>query len=173
MESLQKMLSDACDDSGEVQFRNDYSGRAMYGRRCVGITGSWKDCQAVMASVTAAMAQDLFDTAINTDDSDREANEAYDLNDRVQEKINEIMSFTFDSMGLDTIIYWPSLEPLEEDDEQLPSDAQFDEMSEDELTEWVSDHSEYHTDEDDVESLKMLRKTAKLMRDRISEDVPG
>jgi hypothetical protein len=173
MDSLQKMLSDACEDmGGECQFRNDYSGRGMYGARCVGITGSYRDCQRVIASVLGTMTQDLFDTAIDSNGND---DAAYALNDTVQGNIDKLMDMRSDSMGLDVICYWERLEPLtdEEIGNDLPTDAQFDEMSEGELLRWVADNREYHTDEDNVENHGAVLATAKLMRDRISEDVPS
>jgi hypothetical protein len=168
MDQLQKMLKDACEDMGdECQFRNDYSGRAMYGSRCVGITGSWKDCQRVIASVLGTMTQDLFDTAIDCDEGSE--TEAYNLNDTVQEQIDKLMAFTFDSMGHDVIIYWERLEPLTDEDD-LPHDDWFDKQSEATLLQWVAAHSEYHTDEDSVENHGFLLATAKLMRDRMADD---
>jgi hypothetical protein len=168
MESIQKQLQAACDDmGGECELRDNYSGRAMYGKRCIGITGSMRDCQKVIASVLGTMSQDLFDTAINCDDSDREATAAYDLNDKVQEAIDSLMAFSWDSMGLDVIVYWPDIEPEEA---VLPTDEWIDKQSERTLLEFVSENSEYHTDEDDVENLTALRATVKLMRDRMEED---
>jgi hypothetical protein len=170
MDKLQKMLKDACEDMGdECQFRNDYSGRGMYGSKCVGITGSWKDCQRVIASVLGTMSQDLFDTAIDCDDDGE--NEAYALNDTVQEQIDKLMAFTFDSMGYDVIIYWERLEPLTDDEEDLPTDAEFVSMTEAELLAWIAEHSEYHTDDDPVENWEQALATAQLMRDRIQEDI--
>lgn len=116
MESVQKMLSAACEDSGEVEFRNDYSGRGMFGRKCVGITGSRSDCQRVIAAVLQQMTQELFEASIDTDDSDREAKAAYDLNDTVQENIDKLMQQSMDSMGLDVIVYFERLEPLTDDE---------------------------------------------------------
>lgn len=172
MESLQKMLKAACEDSGEVNFRNDYSGRAMYGRRCVGITGTWDACQAVLASVSSEMVQELFGTAIDAADGDENA--AYDLNDTVQDRLEKLMKFSFDQMGYDVIIYWPRLESLSEEelseDDGLPTDAEFDAMSEHALLQWVEANQEYHTGDENVESYDALRQTAKVMRDRIRED---
>jgi hypothetical protein len=51
MYTLQTLLRDACNDSGEVEFRHNYSGRAMYGRECVGITGDMSDCMLVIGEI--------------------------------------------------------------------------------------------------------------------------
>lgn len=173
MQSVQQLLKAACEDSGEVDFRNDYSGRGMYGKRCVGITGSRGDCQRVIGEVLRTMVQELFDASI--DCADGEENAAYDLNDTVQENIDKLMQQSMDSMGLDVIVYFERLEPLTDDelseDDGLPTDEQFDAMSEHQLVQWVSKYADtYQSDEDDVESTDALRATAKLMRDRIRED---
>lgn len=116
MESIVKQLRDACDEVGEVDFRESYSGRAMYGRKCVGIVGSMSECMAVIAHIIGTMTQEVFDAAI--DASDGEENAAYDLNDEVQKMQEKLINFSFDSMGLDVIIYWPSIQPeLEEEEE--------------------------------------------------------
>lgn len=173
MDSLQKMLKAACDDmGGECGFRNDYGGRGMYGQRCVGITGSWGDCQKVIAAVLGNMTQQLFETAIDCEEGAE--NTAYDLNDTVQEQIDKLLSFSFDQMGYDVIIYWERLKPLSEEelseDDGLPTDAELDAMSEHALLQWVEANKEYHTGDDNVETYDALRQTAKVMRDRIRED---
>ena len=114
MESIVKQLREACEDSGDVEFRESYSGRAMYGRACVGIVGSMQDCLRVIAQVVVNMTEDVFSTAI--DAADGEENAAYDLNDKVQEMQTELLRFSYDSMGLDVIIYWPSIKPESEDE---------------------------------------------------------
>jgi hypothetical protein len=167
MESIQKQLQAACEDSGEVQFRNDYSGRMMYGRKCVGITGSWKNCQSVIAHVIGAMTADVFDVTMDGDEM-----EADDLHNTVQTNIEELMSFSFDQMGHDVIIYWPDLESLSDEElsegDSLPTDQWIDEQSEQTLLQWVAGNSEHH-DGEPVENHGDLIVTAKIVRDRIRE----
>lgn len=172
MESVQKMLKAACEDSGEVEFRNDYSGRGMYGRKCVGITGSRNECARLVGEVIKQMTQELFEHAIDCEDG--QENAAYDLNDQVQQGIDKLLDQSMDSMGLDVIVYFERLEPLTDDelseDDKLPTDDEFDEMSEHALLQWVAAHNEYHTPDDDVENWAAVLHTAKVMRDRIRED---
>jgi hypothetical protein len=174
MDSLQKMIKAACTDMGdEAGFRNDYSGRGMYGKRCVGITGTWKDCQRVIAAVLGNLTQELFDASIDCDEG--EENVAYDLNDKTQTAIDQLMNFSFDQMGYDVIIYWERLEPLTEEelseDDNLPTDAELDAMDPHALVQWVVKQAPtYKSGDDDVETIDALRVTAKAMRDRIRED---
>lgn len=113
MDSLVKQLREACEDSGEVSFRESYSGRAMYGRDCVGIVGSMEQCLRVIAQVTTNLTQEAFEAAT---DSDNNWNEACTLNDKAQEMQTNLLRFLYDSMGYNVIVYWPSIKPEPEDE---------------------------------------------------------
>jgi hypothetical protein len=99
METLQTLLAEACDQSGEVNFRPDYSGRGMYGRECVGITGPYFDCMQVISAVIVEAARNMADA---------------DMPDfgEFEQKVETLMNFSQDSMGRGAIIYWPSLESV-------------------------------------------------------------
>jgi hypothetical protein len=95
MYTLQTLLRDACNDSGEVEFRHNYSGRAMYGRECVGITGDMSDCMLVIGEIIKQQKEEpSFDDDVDT-----------------------LLDFKTDSMGRDVIVYWPQLEGIEAGDE--------------------------------------------------------
>lgn len=105
MTTLQEQLRDACDDSGEVEFYNGYSGRGMYGEQCVGITGSFSDCMLVIAELIKA---------------EREESGFNDM-------VDQLLDFKQDSMGRDVILYWPDLEKAEDREEEhdgQPDEAQ-------------------------------------------------
>ena len=104
MNTVQELLKEFCEDSSEVSFRNTYSGRGMYGRQCVGITGSESDCMAVIAEVI-------------TDAHNRcEFDEDFDFGKVVDTLLRRQSR---DSMGLDVIIYWPNLEPIQEENLEI------------------------------------------------------
>lgn len=101
LQMIAKLVKDACeqteDSDYEVRFRNDYSGRGMYGRRCIGIVGSEKGCKQVVAEVLKQAHSDPssdleFDTVADT-----------------------LLDYDRDSMGRDIIMYWPQVDSLEED----------------------------------------------------------
>ena len=120
MTSLQTLLATACDDIGEVKFRS-YSGRGMYGAQCVAITGDSSACMRVLTAVNCAILQEVFETAIDADpDSSTSVTEAYDLNDQAHEAMELLGSWSQDNMGLDVVLYWPSLPWIEA---SPPSDA--------------------------------------------------
>jgi hypothetical protein len=78
---IAKALFDALEDQGchEISFRDSYSGRGMYGKETCGISGEfgWGDIARAWANVC------VQDDTFNPDDLD----------------------FTWDAMGLGTIIY--------------------------------------------------------------------
>ena len=164
MESIVSLLRSACEEVGDVEFRESYSGRGMYGRECVGIVGMMDDCFAVIAHVQTALTQELFDTAI--DAADGEENAAYDLNDKVQEMQRSLMRISYDSMGRDVIVYWTAIAP---EPIPLPTDDELDTMSLGAVAQFLKRNEEYVT-EDDSMLHKDIRATAKIVRDRIKED---
>lgn len=109
--TLQQQLKDAVEGMGggddEVSFYNGYSGRGMYGRKCVGITGSFSDCMMVLGELI------------------KEAKEEPGFDDMV----DQLLDFKQDSMGRDVILYWPELEDIEED-ERVEDDGQPSEQQE-------------------------------------------
>lgn len=51
MNTLNDKIYEAATQSGDVTFRNDYSGRGMYGKSCVGIMGSMVSCMSVITEI--------------------------------------------------------------------------------------------------------------------------
>lgn len=75
-------------EENDFQFYPDYSGRFMYGAKCIG----------VVHPEDINMPDDLLDWMFDT---------GYELE---QEDYSEITEYcTKDDMGLDTITYWPNL----------------------------------------------------------------
>ena len=106
--SLQELIKDAAECADEVTFRNGYSGRGMYGKKCVGIVGTMINCMAVIAEVIKTCKDDEdFDEAVDT-----------------------LLQFTTDNMGWDVIVYWEELEDISLDDEVGDglSDAEADDL---------------------------------------------
>ncbi len=103
LQVIAKLVKDVCeqteDSDYEVRFRNDYSGRGMYGRNCIGIVGSEKGClQVIAAALKQARADSIHDSEVDFDGM-----------------VDTLMDFDRDSMGRDIIIYWPQVDSLEED----------------------------------------------------------
>lgn len=111
MTTLQEQLRDLCEDSGEVEFRESYSGRSMYGATCVGIVGSAQDCMRVIG--------ELIKQCKN--------NEGFDAEFSFEDAVDTLFAFKTDSMGRDVILYWEELEAIpfrDEGHDGQPDEAQ-------------------------------------------------
>ena len=86
------------DDAVNVR---EYSGRFMYGKKCLAITGQFNDCTQAIGSALQ-LALDLHIEDINHGDSDLE-----DVQDPMCNLISLAMEFQMDNMGLDIVLYWP------------------------------------------------------------------
>jgi hypothetical protein len=170
--NAQQLITEACEQIGDdsVTIRS-YSGRGMYGKTCTAIVGTMTDCQRVIAEVLKQAAQDVFDSAIDAgDDGDREANAAYDKNDQLSALIEKLVNFSWDSMGLDVVVYWPRMEWVEPEQPALPTDEQLAALSSIKLGVLLRDDwADYVTEEDDLRVVSLLA-TAKIVRDRVQED---
>jgi hypothetical protein len=76
------------------QIRWDYSGRYMYGRTCIGITGSIRDLMRFVLLVMPKIVSEL-------ETGDR------DVIPQVPEEWLDVRS---DNMGMDMIFYWPEVQ---------------------------------------------------------------
>lgn len=111
-QAIAKLIREIAEDGNEdTGFRNNYSGRGMYGRECVGITGSQSDCQALIAAIIKEAHARADDDELVFDDV-----------------VDAVLDYSQDSMGFDVIIYWPHIEALA--DEEPAHDGQPDEAQE-------------------------------------------
>lgn len=118
MQSIQQALKDACEGSSRVSFRNDYSGRGMYGKQCVGITGSKEWCDQVVSTVLKGIMASVSSAAISYGESGGNSDRMRVLADReadLESAMEILPAASRDNMGYDVILYWPSLEPIKED----------------------------------------------------------
>ena len=71
-----------------VSYRADYSGRGMYGRSCVSISGSRMDCMVVIGEVIKDMSDSV-------------------PKDEFSDVVDIMLDYSNDSMGLGIVLYWP------------------------------------------------------------------
>ena len=84
-----------------VTFHKDYSGRGMYGRTCVALIASQCEVDGVISAVICDMVAGLVDQP-------KEAKFDYSL--AVQDAVDKLLTEQRrDNMGLDVVVYWPSL----------------------------------------------------------------
>lgn len=115
MDKIQTLIEQACDDTEGLRFREEYSGRSMRGTGCIGVVGSWMRIHQMIADVIKYALDEAADAARDAE-TDEELEAADQLRSDAHAMIDEIMQYKWDSMGFDIIIYWPSIEPLDEED---------------------------------------------------------
>lgn len=91
-----KMVFDLQQFEPDSTIRTDYSGRGMYGRTCVGYTGENVLMFAFRLAVT--LAEQINDPA-----------ELFDVEDMLE----AIGSPSTDSLGWNTLYYWPNITATE------------------------------------------------------------
>lgn len=88
MENIRELIEEFCNEQ-DLNFRDDYSGRGMYGRKCVGIT-----CYSPLATLA-----DLFAYIVDSDDEICGG-----------EVLETLGKPKMDSMGMEKILYFPNVE---------------------------------------------------------------
>lgn len=107
MKTPQYYLQSAIADGFEpVRFLKDYSGRGMYGKTCIGISGSNGDCRAVLA---AAMTEAAVDSRNIQLGSSREETDEY-----MREMFELLLNHSSDNMGHGVVFYWTTQQAMDE-----------------------------------------------------------
>lgn len=119
MESIQNLIRAAANDT-DIEVRS-YSGRAMYGKQCIAIVGEMSQMLCLIASVIQNAHTEAFEAALHADSED-EKDEACELTGNVTDIIDSILEYRTDSMGLSTVLYWPHIEWV--DDEEIEEDQE-------------------------------------------------
>ena len=91
----------------EAEIRENYSGRAMFGRQCLGVVVSDSDDLPKIA-IALAMALEIPEDAMNS--VSFTAPELLEL-------VTTMPGMVTDNMGHDIIAYWPSISVEAEDEE--------------------------------------------------------
>lgn len=95
--TIYEIIRDVCDNYG-YKYRNDYRGRGMYDRTCVGFVTSPHDTVgAIMDVVRQSLAEVDFE------------NEPDSAQNFINYTLDILCDARTDSMGLNSIVYFPSL----------------------------------------------------------------
>lgn len=90
-----------------------YSGRAMYGRDCFAVSGSFGSCQRFVAEAIKFDSQEVFDDACNCGESDQ-AQQQRDLHlSQHHQNIDAMLNYSWDAFGRDVVFYWTEIEYTE------------------------------------------------------------
>lgn len=117
MKTLQERIKEVCDDYGNefITFDNNYSGRGMYGSRCIGIVGTPGDCQNIIGKVIMNYSMELSSTAKKAmlDEYPTTIDDLADLENEFDKAVASLLNYSQDSMGMSGVIkYWPHLKPI-------------------------------------------------------------
>lgn len=108
--TLQELAYETISDYVECNLndpiRSNYSGRGMYGKKCVAIVvDDQMEAKVAIRRITSSLLTQILDLVADNDECDLYPEEMIDL----------ILDFQTDNMGLDTVLYWPQLQaPTEE-----------------------------------------------------------
>lgn len=108
---LVEMIRSQAECSENISFRESYSGRAMYGKNCIGVVGSVGDITQMISEIASELMTNVFDNAISADpngESDQ-SDAAYDYHDDAQQALTELLEYCQDDMGRSSIVYWTKL----------------------------------------------------------------
>lgn len=97
---LQSMIEEA---GYECQ---SYSGRAMYGKRCLAVV--------LDAGKLGRLVQSMMETCLNCEPDDADA-----MNDAIK----DVRDMRWDNMGFDMVYYWPDVPYTDEDDDNYVGQA--------------------------------------------------
>jgi hypothetical protein len=89
----------------------------MYGRRCVGIAGNKDACYLVIAQVIKDMGWRISRVSRESQDPDYSTTPE-DLQETMYDyetNLERLMQFKSDDLGLHSIVYWPNMEPMDEE----------------------------------------------------------
>ncbi len=106
---LQQILrNNAC---GDVRLRS-YSGRAMYGKSCVAITGDVSDLKKTLKDSIRAAVDEYVNTVRDAAEELEDIEDPIDV-EEAEDKFCKFMDVVFeyseDSMGLGAVYYWKNI----------------------------------------------------------------
>lgn len=109
---LIEALRTLCEESDyEIRFEGQYSGRGMFGKKCVGLVGLKPTAMRFIGGVIQDFHFKAYELAVQVDGPNRDSmSEKADLALlRAQEVTDLLMSMEWDTMGYDVIAYWKEL----------------------------------------------------------------
>jgi len=112
---LYRVMQEYADDCGVI-VSNDYSGRFMYGRKCVSVEGS----EAEIHDLFKAVLLDYHQSWIEAENQRMIGNDAAAPDILYEELLDLLLvHHKTDSMGPGIVVYWPTWEHTEVEDESI------------------------------------------------------
>ena len=111
---LYRVMQAYANDCGVI-VSNDYSGRFMYGRKCVSVEGS----ESLLQCLFKAVLLDYHQSWIEAENQRMIGNDATAPDILYEELLDLLLvNYKTDSMGRGIVVYWPEWQHTEVTDEQ-------------------------------------------------------
>lgn len=107
MIDIKELLQTAAENT-DCQYRDDYSGRGMFGSKCVAIVGDADNLVEAFKQVVLELTDRLFTDAIDAV-GDEEHDDAYRTREEVGTHLETLLTRREDGMGLQYVWYWPKI----------------------------------------------------------------
>ena len=131
-----------------------YSGRAMYGKQCVGVSGDRSEMNSAIEGIIGDCLQEAYDRGIeeqeNENDSDVYENASLD---ELKEFTSDLLCYREDQLGLGVVYYWPRIEWEDEDEAVIENTGEEIIDGHDEEV-WIDPAGGHHTNHPDHDPLK-------------------
>ena len=111
MQTIQSMIQEIASEC-DMEFRDDYSGRGMYGKQCIAVVGSRSQFEEFQSELISFMMDEIHSTAIDAE-GEEEMRASHDLLSTSQAFVRQLFNSREDNMGLDMVFYWPSVQAEE------------------------------------------------------------
>ena len=111
MQTIQSMIQEIASEC-DMEFRDDYSGRGMYGKQCIAVVGSRDQFDQFRSEIVSFLMDEIYSATIDAE-SEEEMDAAQDLLSSYQEFVRQLFNSREDNMGRDMVFYWPSLQAEE------------------------------------------------------------
>ena len=128
MNTLQEILTEALNNSfsffEKEPIIRQYSGRAMYGKKCLAITGRASDLTQLLVKAARVISSEIYDCGLEHGEDEDFNKELDDKYEESQELLGNLLEYKSDSLGLDMVYYWPNHEYTEPEDEEFEDDEE-------------------------------------------------
>lgn len=118
---IEQLIKTALEDVEEIEYHNSYSGRSMYGAKCIAISGYGPHLQQVVAGSLKALVNEAFEQARDAE-SDLEYKQAERYLSDAHIAIDALLNYKTDRLGQGQILYWPDIQDNEEEEDDDDSD---------------------------------------------------
>jgi hypothetical protein len=100
------MIRDTAAQMDGASFYASYGGRGMFGKQCIGLSGSRTECNVVVGEVLKQLMLEAFS-------SDPDSDVECEHQDVRMQWVDALLNSSEDQLGLGMIVYWPKIPPID------------------------------------------------------------